>query len=94
MTTTNSGISEDKIKSFDNDKNYVYCDVCEFNGYPNEKVVYYYEGLRSEEEEGFITKFTVYDYPTLFSHVHKHNRKLSKFVNLDIDEEIGVKSSR
>ena len=82
--TTNNSISEGKNKSFDNGKNYSYCDICTFNGYPNQKVVYEYEGLRSEDEEGFIYKFTEYEYPLQkrrIVHVHKWNDNLIKRVN-------------
>lgn len=78
-------LSDHDNKYFDDDKNYRYCEVCEFNGYPNEKVVYHYEGLRSEDEEGFITRFVVYDYPvqTKKIHEHKYNEKLiNKLVKL------------
>jgi hypothetical protein len=65
--------------TIDNNR-YSYCDVCAFNGYPNEKVVREYEGLRSEDEDGFIYKFTDCDYPIQTSnkvvHVHKWNQEI------------------
>ena len=42
---------------------HTYCDLCALNGYPNQKVVFEYEGLRPEEQDGFIYKFSVYEYP-------------------------------
>ena len=91
MTTNICIISEDKIKSFDNGKSYSYCDVCTFNGYPNEKVVYRYEGLRSEDEEGFIYKITEYEYEYPLQqrriiHVHKWNDDL---VNRLVNQSLG-----
>jgi hypothetical protein len=62
------------------DRGYSICDICKSNGYPNEKVVYQLEGFRSENEEGFIFKFTVYNYSadrrTKNKHEHKYNQKL------------------
>ncbi len=77
------------------DRNYSFCEICEFNGYPNEKVVYRYEGLRSEYDEGFITVFTVYDYSIQRGklHVHKYNEKLiDELVNLALGKESGVRT--
>lgn len=85
MATINHSLIKDKDKSSVSDRNYFLCDICEFNGYPNEKVVYLYKGQRSEDEEGFITRFAVYDYPiqTGKLHVHKYNEKLIYgFVNV------------
>ena len=78
MATINHSLIKDKDKSSVSDRNYFLCDICEFNGYPNEKVVYQYKGLRSEDEEGFITRFSVYDYPIQAGilHVHKYNERL------------------
>ena len=63
MVATINDSNKDKDKSSVSDRNYFLCDICEFNGYPNEKVVYQYKGQKSEDEEGFITRFSVYDYP-------------------------------
>jgi hypothetical protein len=57
------------------------CQVCGWNGYPYEKVIIEFEGIRSEEEEGFIDKFTEYDYDCYAiekrtKHTHKYNAKL------------------
>lgn len=68
--------------------NYSLCEVCEFNGYPNEKVIYHYEGLRSEYEEGFIHKLTEYEYPIQKRrvHVHKCNDEL---INRLVNKSLG-----
>ena len=55
MATINHSLIKGKDKSSVSDRNYFLCDICEFNGYPNEKVSYQYKGQRSEDEEGFIT---------------------------------------
>jgi hypothetical protein len=88
--TTNNGISKDKIKSFDNDKNYSYCNVCAVNGYPNKKVVYEYEGLRSEDEEGFIYKLTEYEYPLQKRIVHKHKYNY-ELINRLVNQSLGIR---
>jgi hypothetical protein len=77
MAAINRSLIRDKDKSSVSDRSYVLCDICEFNGCPNEKVVYRYEGQRSEDEEGFITRFTVYDYSIRVGklHVYKYNEK-------------------
>jgi hypothetical protein len=83
IVTSNSSIFEDKIKSFA-----TYCDVCAFNGFPYEKVVYEYGGLRSEDEEGFIYNFTEYEYPLQkrVVHVHKWNHDL---INTLVNQSLG-----
>ena len=57
-----------------------YCEICRWNGYPYEKVIFELQGLRSEIEDGFIIKFTTYDYKSAgekrAKHIHKHNQKL------------------
>jgi hypothetical protein len=60
---------------------YSYCDLCALNGYSDEKVTYEYEGLRSENQDGFIYKFRVFDYyyparKKKIKHIHKCNLKL------------------
>jgi hypothetical protein len=80
--------SDHTHKSFDCKQGYRFCDVCDFNGFPNQKVIYQFEGLRPEDEDGFIYKFTEYDYcyPTRekkIKHVHKYNGKL-------IDQLVGL----
>jgi hypothetical protein len=58
---------------------YSYCDLCALNGHPNQKVVFEYEGLRPEDQDGFIYKFSVYEYPLLEHlkrrHVHVFQSK-------------------
>jgi hypothetical protein len=42
----------DKITLADYDiKDFVFCDICAFNGYPYEKVIFRYIGFRSEDED-------------------------------------------
>ena len=89
MATINHILIKDKDKSSVSDRNYTLCDICAFNGYPNEKVVYRHEGLRSEDEEGVIIRFSVYDYPIVAGkihagkiHAHKSNDELiNRLVN-------------
>lgn len=95
MATIKHILIKDNDKSSASDCKYFLCDICEFNGYPNEKVVYHYEGLRSEYDEGFITVFTVYDYSIQRGklHVHKYNEKLiDELVNLALGKESGVRT--
>jgi hypothetical protein len=87
--TTNDSISKDKIKSFDNHKNYSNCDACTLNGYPNEKLVYEYEGLRSEDEEGFIYRFTEYEYLLQKRIVHKHKYN-DELINRLVNQSLGI----
>jgi hypothetical protein len=70
----------DLRNSIDADKSYIdsqrsesysFCDTCEWNGYPNQKIVRLFYGYRSEDEDGFIYKFREYDYP-LSRHRRKH----------------------
>jgi hypothetical protein len=41
---------------------YTYCDICNWNGYPYEKIVVRNFRIRSEDEEGFIYEFDTFDY--------------------------------
>jgi hypothetical protein len=80
--------SEDKHKLFDvNAQCYIFCDQCKWNGFPNEKIVRIFHGLRSEYEEGFIYDYTEYDYDSLskskIQHVHKFNPKI-------IEEQVAI----
>jgi hypothetical protein len=73
------------------------CDICEFNGFPNERVVYQCEGLRSEDEDGFIYKYNLYDYPAAegkkIKHVHKYNRRLiDELVDVVLGKQTGVEA--
>jgi hypothetical protein len=64
------------------DSSYVRCcQVCSWYGYPHEKIIIEFEGIRTEEEDGFVDKFTEYDYDTETGqkrnkHIHKYNLKL------------------
>jgi hypothetical protein len=51
---------------------YSYCDLCALNGHPNQKVVFEYEGLRPEDQDGFIYKFSVHEYPLREHHKRRH----------------------
>jgi hypothetical protein len=59
-----------------------FCQVCGWYGYPYEKIVVEFEGIRSEEEDGFVDKFTEYDYDAKtveikrIIHRHKYDPKL------------------
>ena len=57
-----------------------FCQVCGWYGYPYEKIVVEFEGIRSEEEDGFVDKFTEYNYNTegrkTTKHIHKYDSKL------------------
>jgi hypothetical protein len=71
--------------TFDRSIKYSFCDLCELNGFPNIKVVFEFQGLRSEYEEGFIYKFEVYEYPISEHHKKRHahtfNRKSIRKLN-------------
>ena len=61
-------------------KPFRYCDICEWNGYPTEKVVVEYFRVRSEDEDGFIYEFDTFDYnpdgDNRILHKHKFNQEL------------------
>ena len=85
--TTNIFI-EDIDKHFDaNVQDYIFCDQCAWNGFPNEKIVRDFHGLRPEYEDGFIYRYTEYDYDpsgkSKIIHVHKYNPKI-------IDEQVRI----
>jgi hypothetical protein len=69
--TTEGILSDDKDKRFDCNQCYSNCHICAFNGFADEKVVLEFEGFRSEDEDGFIFKFTVYDPNQGRIHHHK-----------------------
>lgn len=57
------------------------CQVCAWYGYPQEKIIVEFEGVRSEDEEGFIDIFTEYNYYTETGekgnkHIHRYDPKL------------------
>ena len=62
------------------DSEYCFCDICAFNGIPHEKVVFVIHGFRPENEDGFVLKFTEYDFPIQKGkvHTHKYNEDLIK----------------
>jgi hypothetical protein len=76
---------EDTDKHFDVQNYYIFCDQCAWNGFPDEKIVRLFHGLRSEYEDGFIYRYTEYDYDPLgkskIIHVHKYDQKI-------IDEQV------
>jgi hypothetical protein len=58
-----------------------YCQVCEWYGYPLEKIIRQFEDIRPEQEDGFVDKFTEYNYDTETGqrgtkHVHKYDPTL------------------
>jgi hypothetical protein len=58
-----------------------FCQVCGWYGYPHEKIIVEFEGIRPEDEDGFIDKFTEYDYDAEVEqkkakHIHKCNPEL------------------
>jgi hypothetical protein len=69
----------DKITLLDNDiKGFVFFDICAFDGYPCEKVVFRYRGFRSEEEEGFAYKYTVNEFENPDRiHIHRSLKETS-----------------
>lgn len=85
--TTNI-FSEDKDKHFDvSAKGYIFCDQCAWNGFPNEKIVRVFHGLRPEDEDGFIYRYSEHDYDpsgkSKIEHVHKYDQKI-------IDEQVRI----
>jgi hypothetical protein len=81
---------EDKDEHFDvkyNAQDYIFCDQCSWNCFPNEKIVRVFHGLRPEDEDGFIYRFTEYDYDpsgkSKIEHVHKYDQKI-------IDEHVRI----
>ena len=63
-----------------------YCRVCEWYGYPFEKIIREFEGFRSEEEDGFVDKFTEYDYDTETG--QKRNKHIHKYIPKLVDEAV------
>jgi hypothetical protein len=57
------------------------CQICGWYGYPREKIIVEFEGIRPENEDGYIDIFTEYNYDTKAGekgskHTHKYNPKL------------------
>jgi hypothetical protein len=69
---TNTSFCNVTDKSSANDVEYSLCDICAFNGCPNERVVFVIHGFRHENEDGFVLKFTEYDFPIRKGKVHTH----------------------
>jgi hypothetical protein len=85
--TTNT-FAEDNDKHFDvNAQCYIFCDQCAWNGFPYEKIVRVFHGLRPDYEDGFIYRYTEYDYDPVgksrIIHVHKYDQKI-------IDEQVRI----
>jgi hypothetical protein len=58
-----------------------FCQVCGWYGYPHEKIIIEFEGIRPEDEDGFVDIFTEYDYDTETAekgnkHIHKYDPEL------------------
>lgn len=64
--TDNNALEDDDIKD------YVFCDVCSFHGYPYEKVVFRCTGFRSEDEDGFAYKYDINEFENSDRiHIHR-----------------------
>jgi hypothetical protein len=54
--------------------------VCGWYGYPHEKIIVEFEGIRSEEDDGYVDAFAEFDYETAgekrTKHIHKYNPRL------------------
>jgi hypothetical protein len=62
---------EGKHKFFD--EGYVYCEQCEWNGVPHQKIVIVYLGIRPANKPGFIYKYETYNYlENGVKEVHRH----------------------
>ena len=61
---------EEEDKSFGD---YIYCDQCEWNGVPNQKIVLVYLGIRPVYEPGFIYKYETYNFSENgIKAIHRH----------------------
>jgi hypothetical protein len=75
--TDNSTLADNNIKDFDGQSRYVLCDICTFDGYPYEKVLFRYIGFRSEDEDGFAYKYTVNDFHNPDKiHIHRSSNQI------------------
>jgi hypothetical protein len=59
----------------------IICQICGWYGYPQENIILEFEGIRGEDEDGYIDIFTEYNYDTRTGekgskHIHKYNPKL------------------
>jgi hypothetical protein len=50
-----------------------FCQVCGWYGYPQEKIIIEFEGIRPEDKDGFVDIFSEYDYDTKTKHIHKYD---------------------
>jgi hypothetical protein len=68
-------LADNNIKGFGR---YVFCDICAFDGYPCENVVFRYSGSRSEYEDGFAYKYTVNEFENPDRlHIHRSLKQTS-----------------
>ena len=76
-----SVISADKLPRIESSF-VTFCQVRDWYGYPQEKIIREFEGFRSEEEDGIAYKFTEYDHVAAKTeekrsiHKHKYNHNL------------------
>jgi hypothetical protein len=74
MTDKNT-LADSNIKGFGR---CVFCDICAFEGYPYEKVVFRYTGFRSEDEDGFAYKYTINGFQSPHRiHIHRSSKQIS-----------------
>ena|SRR5919199_1196299 len=59
-----------------------FCQLCRWYGYDKKKIIREFEGIRHEDEDGFVDKFTEYDYDAKTTgekrtiHRHKYDPRL------------------
>jgi hypothetical protein len=96
--TTEDYISCLQDKSFDkirSEGDYIFCDQCSWYGFPNEKIIRVFHGLRSESQDGFIYSYTEYDYDpsgkSKIIHIHKYNSKIiEEQVRIALENQKGL----
>jgi hypothetical protein len=76
-----------------------FCQVCGWYGYPQENIIVEFEGIRSEDEDGYVDIFCEYDYDAELGqrkarHIHKYKPELvQELVNLGLEmRNVGVNS--
>jgi hypothetical protein len=69
---TSNTLCNVKHKSSAYNGEYSLCDICEFNGFTNEEVVFVIHGFRDEKEDGFAIIFTAYEFPVRNGKIHSH----------------------
>jgi len=89
---TNNSFCNVTDKSSPFNLEYCLCDICEFNGYPNEKVVVIVHSFRSEDEDGFAIKFTAYEFPVRNRKIHSHKYDEQLIKNLVNQSLAGVEA--